>query len=86
VYRKLLLFGFWFLLLKRFILCIWIHCCCLQTHQKWAWDSMPPCGCEPPYGCWELNLGEAFGRAVSAFNHWAISPVPAFGFLGQGVL
>ena len=29
-------------------------------------------GCEPPCGCQDLN----FGRAVSAFKHWAISPAP----------
>lgn len=27
-------------------------------------------GCEPPHGFWALNSG----RAVSALNHWAISP------------
>jgi len=37
-----------------FILCIWEHCRCLQTHQKTASDPITD-GCEPPCGCWELN-------------------------------
>jgi hypothetical protein len=41
---------------KRFILCIWIHCSCLETHQKTASDLITD-GCEPPCGCWELNPG-----------------------------
>jgi hypothetical protein len=46
-----------------FILCMWVHCCCLQTPQKRALDPMTD-GCEPPCGCWELNSGPR-GRAVS---------------------
>ena len=54
------------------ILCIWIHCRCLQTHQKrawdphyrWLWDTM-----------WLLGFElRTIGRTVSAPNHWAISP------------
>jgi hypothetical protein len=37
-----------------FSLCIWVHCSCLQTHQKRASDLFTD-GCEPPCGCWELN-------------------------------
>jgi hypothetical protein len=33
---------------------MWIHCCCLQTHQKRASDPITD-GCEPPCGCWDLN-------------------------------
>ena len=55
----------------RFILFIWVHCCCLQTHQERASDPITD-GCEPPCGCWEL-ISE---RAISAFNHWATSPAP----------
>jgi hypothetical protein len=39
-----------------FILCIWVHCSCLQTHQKRASDPITD-GCEPPCGCWDLNSG-----------------------------
>jgi hypothetical protein len=38
------------------ILFIWLHCSCLQTHQKRASDSITD-GCEPPCGCWGLNSG-----------------------------
>ena len=33
---------------------MWVHCCCLQTHQKRASDPITD-GCETPCGCWELN-------------------------------
>ena len=33
---------------------IWVHCSCLQTHQKRASDLITD-GCEPPCGCWDLN-------------------------------
>ena len=56
---------------------MWVHCSCFQTHQKRASDPFTD-GCEPPHSCWELNSG--FGRAVSALNHWAISPAPTFFF------
>ena len=41
----------------------------LFTHPKRASDPFTD-GCEPPCGCWEFNSR----RAVSAFNHEAISP------------
>ena len=31
---------------------MYVHCCCLQTHQKRASDPISD-GCEPPHGCWE---------------------------------
>ena len=34
--------------------CMWVHCCCLQTHQKRAPDPITD-GHEPSCGCWELN-------------------------------
>ena len=37
-----------------FILCMCIHCSCLQTHQKRTSDFITD-GCEPPCGGWELN-------------------------------
>jgi len=35
---------------------MWVHCRCLQTHQKRASDPITD-GCEPPCGCWDLNSG-----------------------------
>ena len=46
---------FWFFL-KDFILYLWLHCHCLQTHQKRA-SYLITGGCEPPCGCWDLNSG-----------------------------
>jgi hypothetical protein len=37
-----------------FILCIWVHYCCLERHKKRASDPITD-GYEPPGGCWELN-------------------------------
>jgi hypothetical protein len=39
-----------------FILYMWVHCHCLETHQKRASDSITD-DCEPPSSCWELNSG-----------------------------
>jgi hypothetical protein len=47
-----------------FILCMCVHCRCLQTHQKRASG-----GCEPPCGYWKLNSGPLEERAVGALNH-----------------
>ena len=57
---------------------MWVHCSCLQTHQKRAWDPITD-GYELPCGCWKLNSGpleeqSVLWRAFSALNHWAISP------------
>ena len=40
----------------KIYLFIWVHCSCLQMHQKRASDPITN-GYEPPCGCWELNLG-----------------------------
>jgi hypothetical protein len=37
-----------------FILCMWVHCSCLQTYQKRALDPDTG-GCKPPCGSWKLN-------------------------------
>ena len=65
-------------LLIYFISCMWIHCHCLQTHQKRTSDTHYR-------GLWATKwlLGIEFrtsGRAVSAFKHWAISPAPPLSF------
>jgi hypothetical protein len=46
------------LLKKRdlFILYMWVHCLCLQTHKKRASDPITN-GCKLPCGYWELNSG-----------------------------
>jgi len=61
-----------------FILFIWVHCTCFQTHQKrasdliyrWLWITMWLLG-------FELRTS---GRSVSALNQWAISPALAITF------
>jgi hypothetical protein len=46
-----------------FILCIWVHCCSLQTHQKRASDPITD-GCEPSCVCQELNSGPLEEQSV----------------------
>jgi hypothetical protein len=65
---------------------MWVHCSCLQTHQKRASDPITD-GCEPPCGCWELNSElwksriELLKEQSVLFNCWAISPaLKAFPF------
>jgi hypothetical protein len=41
------------LIFKKYLF-MWLHCSCLQTHQKRASDPITD-GCEPPCGCRELN-------------------------------
>jgi hypothetical protein len=50
-----------------------VHSSCLKTHKERESDVIKD-GCKPSCGCWDLN--STFGRAVSALNHWAISPAP----------
>jgi hypothetical protein len=47
---------FYFFFKDLFIYYIQVHCSCLQTLQKRASDFVTD-GCEPPCGCWDLNLG-----------------------------
>jgi hypothetical protein len=37
-------------------------------------------GCEPPYGCWELNSGPLEEQSALTLNLWATSPVPQIKF------
>jgi hypothetical protein len=46
-----------------FILYIWVHCRCLQTHRKRASDLITV-GWEPPCGCWEMNSGPLEEQSV----------------------
>jgi hypothetical protein len=54
---------------------MWVHCCCLQTHQKKASDPITD-GCEPPCSFWELNSGRLEEQATRALNCWATSLAP----------
>jgi len=56
-------FFFLFSFLDLFILCMWVHCSCLQTHQKRASDPITD-GREPPCGCWELYSGPLEEQSV----------------------
>jgi len=56
------------------ILCVWVHCSLssdtpeevIGSHYRWLWVTM-----------WFLGFElRTSGRAVSALNHWAISPAP----------
>jgi hypothetical protein len=61
------LFVFWFFK-ELFILCIGVHWCCLQTHQKRASDPITD-GCEPPSVMWLLGIElRTSGRAATALN------------------
>jgi hypothetical protein len=68
-----------------FILFMWVHCCCFQTHQKRASDPITD-GCEPPCGCWELNPDPLEEQSVSALNYWAISPAQDFNCLKKSCI
>ena len=46
-----------------FILCIWVHCNCFQTHRKRESDHIAY-GCEPQRGCWELTSGPLDEQSV----------------------
>jgi hypothetical protein len=55
------------------ILCIWVHHCSLQTHQKRAPDPITD-GCEPPCGCWELNSGPLEEQSVLLIAEPSLQP------------
>ena len=50
------------LFIYLFIICK-LHCSYLQTLQKMESDLVMD-GCEPPCGCWELNLGPLEEQSV----------------------
>jgi hypothetical protein len=58
---------------KIFILCMWVHYSCLQTHQKRASDSITD-GCEPPCGCWDLNSGPSQEQSVLLTAESSLQP------------
>jgi hypothetical protein len=64
--RRNLIMGssfFFFLVKKNFFNVFYVHCSCLPTHQKRALDPITE-GCEPPWGCWELNSGPVEEQSV----------------------
>ena len=71
------IFLFFFFFNNLFILCIWVHCRCLQTHQKRASDPITD-GCEPPCGCWELNSGPLEEQSVLLTTEPSLQPRPYF--------
>ena len=68
-----------------FILCMGVHCCCLQTHQKRASDPITD-GYEPPCGCWELNSGPLEEQSVLLTTESSLQPSHSFFFLNQVLL
>jgi hypothetical protein len=63
--------------LSLFILCIWVHCSCLQTHQKRALDPITD-GCEPLCGCWESNSGPLEEQSVFFPTEPSLQPPSLF--------
>jgi hypothetical protein len=64
---------FFFFFNYVFILCIWVHCSCLQMHQKRASDPMTD-GCEPLCGCWEWNSGPLEEQPVLLTTEPSLQP------------
>jgi hypothetical protein len=52
-------------------------CSCPQTHQKRALDFITD-GCEPPCGCWELNLGRLEEQSVLLTAEPSLQPEVSF--------
>jgi hypothetical protein len=59
----LLDFCFSFFLRFIYLLCICVHCSCLQTPQKRA-SALITDGCEPPRSYWNLNSGPLEEQSV----------------------
>ena len=57
-----------------FILCIWLHCHSLQTHQKGPSGPITDAW-ELPCGCWELNWGPLEGKSVFVTTEPSIQPL-----------
>ena len=58
---------------ERLFSCIWVHCSCLQTHQKMGLDPIID-GCEPSRGCWELNSGPLDEQSVLLTTELSLQP------------
>jgi hypothetical protein len=62
-----------------FILCMWVPCTCLQTHQKRASDPITD-GCEQPCGCWQLNSRSLDKQSLLLATEPSLQPYPFFFF------
>ena len=67
--------GFHFFLEDLFVLCMWVHCHRLQTHQKRESDPITN-GCEPPCGCWELNSESLKEQSALLTTEPSLQPLP----------
>ena len=76
-FRACFLFVCLFFPRDLFILCMWVHCHCLQTHQKRTSDSITD-GCELSCGCWELNSGPLEEQSVLLTAEPSLQPLPSF--------
>ena len=56
--------------------CMYVHCSCLQTLQKRESDLVID-GCEPPHGCWDLNLGPSEEQSVILTAEPSLQPAKA---------
>jgi hypothetical protein len=52
---------------------IYIHCSCLQSHQK-KLSNLITDGCEPPCGCWNLNSGPSEEQSVLLTTEPSLQP------------
>ena len=59
-----------------FILCMWVHCHSLQTHQKRLLGPIID-GCETPCGGWELNSGPLKEQSVLLTTEPSLQPLSA---------
>jgi hypothetical protein len=57
------LLPFFLFLILFIIICKYVHCSCLQPHQKRVSDLTMD-GCEPSCGCWDLNSGPSEEQSV----------------------
>ena len=53
---------------------MYVHCSCLQTHQKRASDLMTD-GCEPSCGCWDLNSEPPEEQSVFLITEPSLQPL-----------
>ena len=52
---------------------MWVHCCSLQKHLKRTSDPITDV-CEPPCGCWELNLAPLEEQPVLLTTEPSLQP------------
>ena len=62
-----------FIFLRFIYYYIYVHCSCLQMHQKRVLDLITD-GCELPYGCWDLNSGPSEEQSVLLTTEPSLQP------------